>query len=316
MQSWCQVALAAPIELAPSARTIFGVSTTGQHDLLDIYTTPNGFGIVYLDPDVPVHPLTRETLYYNFYDVLSPTFPTGWTFTDDAQDISDNSLRVRTYDAQGSAASVGADFDVQYIVPLGGRNPFLNMHWIQVVSNNHNITNNPGHGNLGNVVDVANNNTPYYDTGATADNRNLIDDPRRDDVERDHDWIAALFLVSGPDTAGAVTIYDNAGILWGWKNRFFPNPDVGAFHNEVDNLLDDMPLEEYALYHDEFHEELAAIPEPSTALMAIVGFAVGGVWMVYRRNARGGCRRHVRDRCSERMESLSRKLDAAGKVSP
>jgi hypothetical protein len=60
---------------------------------------------------------------------------------------------------------------------------------------------------------------PYYDDGAAANNRNLLDAPGRFDHTGDpHFWTADLYLVTGPaaNTPGQVTIY--GGIQWGWVN--------------------------------------------------------------------------------------------------
>jgi hypothetical protein len=112
-----QRALGGPITVDPQARTIFGHTTTGLHDLLDVYNTPRGWGIAYLDPLTTVK---------------------GWNFVGDPRRFSNNSLRVHTYDAEGRPTLVGAIFDVEY--RPAGTDPRNNMHWIQVVSDNNNIT--------------------------------------------------------------------------------------------------------------------------------------------------------------------------------
>lgn len=272
LQPFCQQAQGDPILLDPQRRTIFGFTTSGVHDPVDIYETPNGWGIAFLDPTRPVHPLTQETLYYNFFNVLNRQFPptSGWSFVGDARRISDNSLRVHTYDAVGTRAFVGADIDIEYRPTPNTVDPTANMHWIQVVSNNHRIGGR--HGDLDNKVDVLRDRTPYYDSDFAANSRNFLDTPRRPDPEQDHDWIAALFLVSGPTTPGRVTIFNHAGILWGWENRFFRNVGVGAFHDRVhDEVLIHLPEEEFVAYHDEFHADLSAVPEPSTATLIGMG---------------------------------------------
>ncbi|MCS6862972.1 MAG: hypothetical protein NZT92_21930 [Abditibacteriales bacterium] len=165
---------------------------------------------------------------------------------------------------------MGAYIDIEY--KPGAGDPKDNLHWIQVVSDNHSIEGN--HGDRENRVDVdPGARTPYYDDGDTADQRNFFDAPRRPDPENNHDWIAALFLVKGRDSVDKpVTIYTNSGILWGWTNIFFRDVDLLGFHDAVhENLLDDLPEEQYVLYHDEFHRELAAIPEPSALTLCAIG---------------------------------------------
>jgi hypothetical protein len=173
---------------------------------------------------------------------------------------------------------VGAIFDVEYRPT--GTDPTNNMHWIQVVSDNNNITaaaaGDRGPGKLENIVDVAadNRRNPYYDIGTpvVANSRNLYDFPKRPDVEFNNNWIAALFLVSGPTTPGKVTIYNDSGILWGWKNVFFPNVNVAEFRADVRQEIENqLPLQEVAAFDSEFNNDLAAasVPEPPTLVLII-----------------------------------------------
>ena len=302
----------APIVMDPLARTFPGPSrfvTTGLYDPLDIYMTANGFGLTFLDPVSPVHPLTRESLYFNFFNVLDRRFSpsSGWSFAGNARRFSDNSLRVHSYDAIGGSDPlrregvagpiipvpiVGALFDVEY--RPGASDPTDNIHWIQVVANNH--KGGGVHGALDNKVDIgATQGNPFYDIGGTANNRNLLDRPARTDIENDHDWIAALFLVSGPTTPGRVTIYNDAAILWGWENRFFRVDNLLAFHDQAHmDVLDDLPSGDVILFHDEFHtdlergatfftgpfsdeegdEPLSDVPEPPVYMLFLTGMSV------------------------------------------
>jgi hypothetical protein len=282
----------------PQARTIFGHTTTGLYDLLDVYNTPRGWGIAYLDPLAPVNPLAREALYFNFFNVLNRQYPTvkGWNFVGDPRRFSNNSLRVHTYDAEGRPNLVGAIFDVEY--RPAGTDPRNNMHWIQVVSDNNNITApnaaDRGPGKLENIVDVkAGKPYPYYDGGgAAANSRNLYDFPKRPDVEFNNSWIAALFLVSGPTTPGRVTIYNDSGILWGWKNVFFPNANVAQFRADVRQEIENqLPLQEVVAFDNEFNQDLAAaaVPEPPTlvlvlsAVVFLTPIAVGARFLAIKR---------------------------------
>jgi hypothetical protein len=79
---------------------------------------------------------------------------------------------VHTYDVLGTPTNVGAEFHVEYIPQ--GTDPTSNIHWIQVVTNNHP---DPGvHDNMANEVDTRSlNGSPYYDDGFTATNREFYD---------------------------------------------------------------------------------------------------------------------------------------------
>src|SRR5262249_11050989 len=67
VQWFGQQALGDPIAIDKKARTLFGFSTTGAYNPLDIYATKNGWGIVFLESQKPTHPLKSpgETLYNN-----------------------------------------------------------------------------------------------------------------------------------------------------------------------------------------------------------------------------------------------------------
>jgi hypothetical protein len=137
----------------PMARTSFGRQTTGRieppYDASDNYVTAGG-----LDGTVFVNSNNLNSL---FMTTLRTAFPEpAWTFSISPTPLSDGSLHIHTYDAihgdgpNGNCAScVGAEFDVEY-VPHGD-DPLLNVHWIQIVANNHPL--NGAHGTLANVVD-------------------------------------------------------------------------------------------------------------------------------------------------------------------
>jgi hypothetical protein len=207
------------------SRTVFGFTTSGLYDPVDNYNIGATPWIASLDPARPVEIARGGTA--NFLTVLTLAFPgaSGWTFVAAANDLSNNSLRVHTYDVEGTPARVGAEFDVEYVPGAG--DPTTNIHWIQVVTDNHNLTNNPGHGNFENVVDNPFSplgRAPYYDDGGAADMRNFYDFPGRTDANMSHSWVADLYLVSGPNagTPGQVTVYN--GIRWGWRNEPVPEP--------------------------------------------------------------------------------------------
>jgi hypothetical protein len=163
----------------------------------------------------------------NYFNVLSASYPTsdGWTYSS-GPDLSDGALTVRTYDVLGTATKIGAEMHIQY--QPGGSDPQTDVHWIQIVTDNHNITQAPGHGNNENVVDTdsVNGQSPYYDDGFAAESGscvpwcNFYDFPGRVDADRNHDWKAVTFLVQGPEIGmgpGNITFF-GPGFEWGWTN--------------------------------------------------------------------------------------------------
>ncbi|MDA0765313.1 MAG: hypothetical protein O3A87_01140 [Verrucomicrobia bacterium] len=168
-----------------------------------------------------------RTVFQNFANILSSTFPAGagWTFQSSVNELSDSSLVIHTYDVQGTAARVGADFHVEYVPHAG--DPTVDVHWIQVVTDNHALPGNL-HGTLENEVDnpfSPGGRSPYHDDGAAATSREFYDFPGRTDTNRAHDWTAELFLVTGPAAeAGPGNIIFHGGITWGWSN--IPEPSL------------------------------------------------------------------------------------------
>jgi hypothetical protein len=213
-------------------RTVLGYTTSGLYDPHEPYSIGTDPWIAKLDPLRPTDIVRGGTA--NFLAVLTAAFPpaSGWSFVAAANDLSDGSLKVHSYDVDGTPTRVGIEFpligfDVEYVPGVG--DPTANVHWIQVVTNNHNVTNNPGHGNPENVVDnpfSPGGRAPYYDDGGAADSRNFLDAPARNDANMTHHWIADLYLVTGPapTTPGQVTIYN--GIRWGWENHPVPEPST------------------------------------------------------------------------------------------
>ena len=177
---------------------------------------------------------------------LRKAFPEpAWTFSISPTPLSDGSLHIHTYDAiHGDGPNgdcdtcVGAQFDLEY-VPHG--NDPLDIHWIQIVADNHAVGSE--HGTQENRVDVPAGhagNSPYYDDGYSADGRNFFDWPWRPDDDMSHFWTANLLLVAGPAAGagpGKVTIYQD--VVWGWGN---------------------------------------AVPEPSTWVLSFAGFVVLFWW--------------------------------------
>ncbi|HJQ85796.1 MAG TPA: hypothetical protein VKA21_17035 [Candidatus Binatia bacterium] len=215
------------------AATIFGYTTSGVYDETEDYEVKDKLCTASLMPaTVTEVPGTGG----NFFTVLSGAFPT-WTYASAVTPLTAGSLKVRTYDVQGTPARVGAEFHIRYVP--AGTDPTANIHWVQVVTDNHNLTNNPGHGNAENIVDnpfSPGNRAPYYDDGGAAASGNcalgcdFYDFPGRIDTDKDHDWLAQAFVVTGPAAnagPGLITMY-TPGFEWGWKNRCVDRP-VGGY---------------------------------------------------------------------------------------
>ena len=216
-------AIANPVKLEPRSRILPGlnVSTSGQYDNSDTYTVDGNPWIVRLLPEQPTY---LRSITQNFVNVLSKAFPTsaGWSYASSANELSNDSLLVHSYDAQYGVditkdASTGkwsrtacllchgAEFDIEYRPK--NTDPLLDVHWIQVVTSG-----------ADNAVDGAG-LTPYYDVTGLADGRRLFDFPIRGGRTQ-QEWDAELFLVTGPklsDGPGKITFY--GGLHWGWENH-------------------------------------------------------------------------------------------------
>jgi hypothetical protein len=194
-----------------------GASIT--YDPSEEYILPDGRkGITTLNP-LSVTSIARGGTAA-FLATLKAAFP-AWNFNKAANDLA-GSFDVEVYDALGTPSAVGADFRLQYNPAGGDPTPANNeLHWIQRVVDNHNITNNPGHGNFEDVIDGLPSQTdPFYDTFGDADEDSFHDFPTRHDADKNHFWFADLYLVelTAPQT---VTIYN--GVRWGWTNTV-PEP--------------------------------------------------------------------------------------------
>ena len=167
-----------------------------------------------------------QTLFAEGFDLP------GWSFSSSANDLSAGSLVMNTYDATASpeapqqAAVVGAHVQVEYVPGAG--DPNTNIHWIQVVTNNHDIRMGGAgvHGPVVTHIDRGGAATPYYDTRGSAevtpcpatfnDGCDFFDFPRRGDVFADHTWTAELYIAE-ETMPGQVIIY-TPGISYGWEN--------------------------------------------------------------------------------------------------
>src|SRR6056297_392595 len=185
-----------PIVEKYAPATYGAYSFSGINDQSEDYTVDGFYCTVTLVPPRVEEASSANTT--NWFNVLSAAYPVsdGWTYQSAIDDLSNNSLVIKTYDAQGAATYVGSDVHVRYVP--GESDPKRGIHWIQVVTNNHRI--NPSmHGTPDNKVDTfARTGQPYYDDGGAADSGNcdsscnFYDKPRRPDALMDHDWDAVL----------------------------------------------------------------------------------------------------------------------------
>jgi hypothetical protein len=201
--------------------------------------------------------------------------------------------------------------DVGFAVQVpANQAPGGSAHWVQVIADNYNITNNPGYGNAENIVDVGNGNTtPYYDVGGAANGTpaingslNFFDAPIRDNqanLNQSDWWLADLFLATGPanNAPGRVTLYSD-GIQYGWANfhisllnPFNPLPgirrlfaldtsSIANFDLALNCPVNTCPLNSVITtsYLNQLDADfLAAVPEPQSWALIVLGFAGLGV---------------------------------------
>jgi hypothetical protein len=224
---------AGPLTENYAAATVLTFATSGVYDAQDTYT----IGAVNWEANLlPVKAVYLQTMSLGDFAVLAAAFPAtnGRTYQSSTGSLSDGSLIVRTYDVIGTPAKVGAALHVEYVP--AGTDPTTDIHWIQVVSNNHRI--GAAHGTADFKVDNLGGTTPYYDILAAANSRNFYDYPFRTDGGSSHSWSAELLLVQGP-ADGKGNIRFLGGLSWGWENH-----------------------------------PLAAVPEPQAGLMMLIGLVL------------------------------------------
>lgn len=188
-------------------------STPGIYDPTDSYDIGTQKWVANLKPQNPIY---LSSASGGVTEYLLSAFPTtaGWSYAMSEKGLSDNSLIIHTYDVIGRATQVGAFFQVEY--HPDSTDPNENIHWIQIVSDNHAKI----HGIPEHTIDTLSGRSPYYDDGGVADNTNFADLSFRSDGNKSHYWDAELFLVTGPAAGagpGLITIY--GGIGWGWENH-------------------------------------------------------------------------------------------------
>ncbi|USN99925.1 MAG: PEP-CTERM sorting domain-containing protein [Phycisphaeraceae bacterium] len=210
---------------------VFGHRTSGQNNRTATYTVGNQKYTTTLTPPTPGEiPNTSGDFFFNTLSTWANAHA-GWTFASAVHMLSDNSLKVHTYDALHNVDLQGVQLHIEYVPGQG--DPTSNVHWIQVVNDNWNITapnaadRGPGHNER--VVDLHSTATsPYYDDGFAADGREFYDRPWRDPAQTMF-WQAELFLAVGPaaGSPGLVTLY-RPGLQWGWVTTVETVPAPGT----------------------------------------------------------------------------------------
>jgi hypothetical protein len=226
-----QVSAGVVIEDYKARELVNGTTTTGLYDPTEYYTVEGQLSVANLLPAHPVELLRGGTP--NFLYVLGQMYPEskGWKYVTADQDLSQNSLKVHSYDVRGKVDFVGIEgsadmktdlgFDVEYVPAAGTKDPTKSVQWIQVVTE---MTYSGGQlVKTDEFVDVGNGNiNPYYNSTYNADSRNLVDSPGDTATFTQHVWYAETYLVTGGNFPGTVTIYN--GIGWGWENHPVPEP--------------------------------------------------------------------------------------------
>jgi len=213
------------------ADTVFGFNTSGLHDTEEVFERNGKRYTTTLKPATPGEiPNTIGDFFSTGLNAWADA-NTDWTFASAVHTLSDSSVKIRTYDAYHKADGQGVEFHAEYVPGAG--DPVSNIHWIQVVRNNWNITapdmadQGPGQDEL--IIDLHSTATsPYYDDGFAADSRDFYDFPGRDEATEMF-WEAELFLAVGPAAGvpGLVTLY-RPGIQWGWETTMEVIPSPGA----------------------------------------------------------------------------------------
>lgn len=255
-------ALAAnPLTTSYGAAVVEGFATSGLYDARNTYTVN---AVEWEANLLPVTPIYARSFGQSFFDVLHAAFPSagGRTYQSAVDELSAGSIVVKTYDVLGTEASVGAALHARYVP--AGTDPTADIHWIQVIRNNHALSG--AHGTEDFKVDNLGAATPYYDTDGAANDRNFFDEPLRDDGGESHIWIGQLLLVSGPaDGKGAITFL--GGLTWGWENHPVRGA-VATFSTALDISTTPPP-----------------VPEPETYALFLAGLWVVGV-LARRRDRR------------------------------
>jgi len=163
------------------------------------------------------------------------TVDKGWSWKAGGA-LDKSQFVIVDYSAIATKSKVGGTLTFFYAPGAGdpvqskepARDGQIELHWIQRVVDNHNITDKPGHGNAEDTIDfVKGGKTPFYDISQKFDSRPVIfqDGSDRPDPNQDHDFTFELYLASHihGDKSKEITIYD--GITWGWSDRVVKTPE-------------------------------------------------------------------------------------------
>jgi hypothetical protein len=126
----------------------------GVYDPVNVFSTGTGCGVSFLLPPVPL----GGTDFLNFNTKVNG-FGGGWSFKVAANSLANNSLVITADDVCCSGLNpsfVGIEgvrgSTDGFAVQLSNLPAGMSTHWVQVIADNSNIMNNPGYGNLENVV--------------------------------------------------------------------------------------------------------------------------------------------------------------------
>ncbi len=327
------------LNLNPNQSVLFGanpnktrISSTGVYAPVDVWNMGGGdFDIAFLLPISPVAVMAAQANNppINLTTVLDA--PAGaylgnpnWSYVVNLKPLPVATLNVTAYEVHAGPNYVGIQdetagpintnintktfADVGFAVQVPAANlPAGNVHWVQVIADNYNISDNPGYGNAENIIDNLGNAAPYYDVEGAANSTNFFDSPIRDNEANLNEsdwWLADLFLATGPagNKPGQVVLY-NSGVQYGWgnfhisvgalglgglRNLFaLDTSSVDKFDTAIDCPLADCPLNSVVTtsYLNALDQSfLAAVPEPGTWAMMMIGVVgVGGVMRARRR---------------------------------
>jgi hypothetical protein len=169
-------------------------------------------GSVVLDPalPVPIRPIDNDVM------LMRNDYP-AFNFALSAQTLSDNTLRVRTYEAFFNQTNnvIGGALDLDYVNT--GTGP-ANVSWIQVVYTNI-------FGGEASFVDATAPGTPLYDALGTADGTFFWDRSQHPEDLGEYYFYADLYVVDHAPGAANITIWQ--GLSWGWNTLRPAGPGDG-----------------------------------------------------------------------------------------
>ena len=213
------------IALTTQSSLAFSINPVGPKGAIEIwdpdesYILPNQKkGTTILSPTA-VFSLPRGGTQ-GLLDRLNENF-SDWAFKPALNDLA-GSFEVRIYDAIGTPEQVGAGFQLFY--KPGKSDPTLlhgsSLKWIQRVVSNHSVKPDK-HSDKEDEEDVIDNGgskiTPFYiHEKFSEDLFGMEDLSRRVDADKNHKWLAELYLVEETEPQ-QITIYN--GIQWGWENK-------------------------------------------------------------------------------------------------